>query len=103
MSTITAPTVRVLMTDGAEHEVKLTYKAQMQYGRTARARKWPAVEKATEMATNFMLWYVMCQQLGLYDYTYEEFEDHVEWVSEEDEQELTEDDIDFPTKTSDAA
>lgn len=99
MSTITAPVVSVLMADGSKHDVKLTYKAQMQYGRTARARKWPSAEAAPEMATNFMLWFVMCQQLDLYDFTYEEFEDNVEWVSEEvKEEELTEGDEDYPTK-----
>lgn len=98
MSTISAPKIKVLMTDGQEHTIKLSYRAQMQYGRTARVRKWPSADKAPELATNFMLWFVLCQVDGVYDYEYEDFENHVEWVEELDEEELTEEDEDFPTK-----
>lgn len=99
---ITAPKITVLMDDGKEYDVKMTYKAQMQYGRTARVRKWPSADDAPEMAMNFMLWFVLTQQLGYYEYPYEEFEDHVEWA-EQHEEELTEGDEDFPTKTFEEA
>lgn len=101
---ISAPVVTVLMDDGQQHDVKLAYQSQLQYSRTARLRKWPSAEEAPVLAINFMTWFTMCQLLGIYTYTLEEFEEHVEWLAQKEDEELTEADPEYPINraTSDA-
>lgn len=96
MATISAPKVTVLLTDGTEHTVKLTYKAQRQYGRTARTRNWPSADKAPDLAIDFMTWFVMAQVDQVLDCKYEEFEDLVEWLDVVEE-ELKPGEEDYPT------
>lgn len=96
MSNIVAPKVNVLLTNGEQHTVKLNWKAQKQYGRTARARNWPSVDKAGELSIEFMTWYIMTQVDQVLDCAYEEFEDLVEWM-ESVEEEVTEGHEDYPT------
>lgn len=98
MSTIAAPRLTVLMDDGKTHTVKVPYRAQLQYGRTARMRKWPTIDKAPELVLNFLAWYTLTQVEKLYDYPYEEFEEHVEWLQDGGEEELEPGDEDFPTQ-----
>lgn len=93
-----APRINLLMTDGAEHSIKLPLKAQLQYGRTARARHWPTAQDAPDQAMAFMAWYALTQIEGIYDFPFEEFEDRCEWLEEQGEEDLTEGDEDFPTK-----
>lgn len=95
---VTAPVMSVLMTDGTQHDIKIAYRSQLQYARTARVRKWPTAEEAPELAANFMAWFTMCQVMGLYDFKLEEFEEHVEWiVHQEEEEELAPGDDEYPT------
>lgn len=81
---INRPAVNVALADGTDHEnVRLNIQDQLQWSKTARARKWPADDGI--MMTHFMAWHAL-KRHGLTEMGWEEFSTGgAEWIAEVDE------------------
>lgn len=97
---IHVPSVNILMSDGTEHNgVRLSIADQLQWTRTARARRWETDDQM--LATIFMAWHAL-KRRGLTDVEWEDFETAAEWIEENDPEAELEDD-ERPTQTAQSA
>lgn len=70
------PLIRVVMDDGAVHEVQIWNKDMLAWDRTRTRRKWPAAEDAPIIWQTFLAWTGLTREGQIPSMTLDEFETH---------------------------